>query len=273
LRGVNTSSARRRRYLFNAVLGLVGLGIPVFAALGLYPAMADWRDRSRELAEAEESLARWLRTAALPTQTQIDAERRFTAALAEEIERTRGFYRSRDRMLERNILDSLSGDAMAVKLKYVDLRAALAARARCPNPRKFLPVYPWEAPRQVPPRSDFKSIEKRACIVDVLVSLLAPVGSCAVDQIVVGDPVRPAPEQAAFSEGWQEPGDDDAVDYAYWPVDLQASVSFPFAGAALAALATPDGRSPLLLIHSLRVTGADGDTVTLQVGLRVLDFD
>lgn len=276
MRGSSTKAARVKRYVFNAILALVYIGIPVFGVLAFYPVVADWHDRSRELTEAESALARWLRSMALPTQARVEHERSYTEAMQAEHGRARGYYESRDRLLERSLLDSHSGDPVQVKLKYADLRTALARRARCPDVRRFMPSYSWEGPTEEPKRSDLKAIEKRACIAEVLVDMLGAGAGSVIDSIAVGNPFPPSALVPASPEDEGQaapPPDGEAPAYVFWPVELVFEAPFQNAGELLNCLATPPGRFPPMLIHSLHLTGLPAGRVRLTVGLRVMDFD
>ena len=266
-----------KRYAFNLILALVGVGIPVFAVLVFYPVMADWHDRAAELTEAEIVLGRWLRAMELPTRTRVDTESRYTAAMAAEYGRAHSYYQSRDRLLERSILDSHTDDPVRVKLTYLDLRADLAKKGRCPSDKGFMPSYAWERPKQAPLRSEFKTIEKQACIADVLVGLLAPAGPCLITKIAISDPVEPfeASAEEGF-DGFDTQGmgiEEEAPGYVLWPVDLEFEAPFVDVGTLLATLAAPSDRYPPMLMHSLGLKGLEKGRVAVHVGLRVLDFD
>ena len=281
MRSASTRAAKLKRYGLNLLLALVYLGMPVFAVVALYPVMVAWRDRTEELDKAQGALGRWLYAVSLPTQTRIEQERAYTEGMRAECARARSYYQGRDLLLERSLLDTYTGDPVQVKLKYMRLKAELESKGHYEEAREFIrrplmPPYPWEQPAQKPQRADLKSIEKRACIADILVGTLMSAGPCAIGHIGVGDPLEPSEGAAEADVGGLDGPAAQAegeAGWVMWPVELQFVAPFSSVGTVLGKLITPPSRCPPMLVHSLRVAGLDGGRAVVSVGLRVLDFD
>ncbi len=273
-------STKIKRRLFTALTILLYVGMPVFGALQLYPAMLGARADVAELAGAEATLGRWVLMTELPTQTRVDVVRGYKEGMAEEYGRVVSYFRQRNANLDRSLLDTASGDPVNVRIKYDRLKQVLKSRAdnsvtQGSGARDFMPPHPWEKPGGLPPRKDFEMLEKKAAIADLIVGLLGRTAA-AVGFLAIGDPVEPdgtpvddlaarrAQVQAAESEG---------LDYIVWPVRVEMVAVFSRLGPTLNALVSPAARRPCMLVHGLEVKAAGSGACDVTVNLGVLEFD
>ncbi len=273
-------STKIKRRLFTALTILLYVGMPVFGALQLYPAMLSARADVAELDGAEATLGRWVLMTELPTQTRVDVVRGYKEGMAEEYDRVVSYFRHRNASLDRSLLDTASGDPVNVRIKYDRLKQVLKSRAsnsitQGGGARDFMPRYPWEQPGGLPPRKDFEMLEKKAAIAELTIGLLGR-KAAAVEFLAIGDPVeadgtpvddlaaRRAQAQAAESEG---------LDYIVWPVRVEMVAVFSRLGQTLNALVSPAARRPCMLVHGLDVKAAGSGVCDVTVNLGVLEFD
>lgn len=264
-------SAKTKRHLFNALLAAIYIGVPIFAATQLYPVLISNRADVADLNKAERILGRWLHMTVIPTQTRIDTEQQYRDGMRGEYGRVIGYLRQRSSMLNRGLLDTYSGDPVHVKLKYQQLRQELEQKGRYEQARTalrkpFMPVYEWEEPARTPAREDFEVIEKKACIAEVLVGLLAR-SPCAIGHLAVGDPFRPTGEPT------DEEAEGAAGGYVVWPVTLELLAPFRQLALVLDKVATPSANGPCVIIHNLHLEAAGREQVTVKLALSVLDFE
>jgi hypothetical protein len=264
-----------KRYLFNAVLGVLYLGMPIFFVTALYPVLAAARGGTAELAQAQEMLGKWLHNVALPTRTRIAMEQRFKEGMTAETTRVRDYLVHRDAMLERDLLGAYRKDPQLLKFSYKKFKDDLAQKARYAAAKDlmantpFMPEYDWEKqPAKTPAESDFPIIGKKACIADAIVGMLAPV-PCSVGQVAVGQPpAEPAKEEDAPSE----PEQGGVLAYRRWPVSVQLLVQARNLGAVLDRLTTPPADYPCMALRAIRLDATERNQFIARLSLEVLDF-
>jgi hypothetical protein len=262
-------SGRAKRYIFNAILGIVYLGIPVFVGVVLFPAMSSASGAVRDLTEARDQLGDWISKAPPPTETQIEVEQSYRDAMVAEFAQAESYFRRRSTPLGRDLLDTYAGDPRAVKFKYMEFKARARARAHFPQGTgagryDLIEPYRWEQATLVPDKAQFESISKKACIADVLLSLIGERQPTRVASISVGEriPVEPDPAVA----------DDVAVRYDVWPATVRFTVHFSRLSAVLDALSTPSDRLPCVLVRKLEILGRPQSEVEVLAELSVLNF-
>lgn len=263
--------AKAKSHTFNVVLAVVCIGVPVFGALCLYPAVARSAAEVAELQKSQETLSRWLRKITLPTETRIEAEQNYRAGLQAEYERIRSYYEGRNAMLNRGLLDTYTGDPVRVKLKYEELKGQLAAKARYDSTKAltnlpFMPLYPWEATGKVPSSQDLKLVEKKACIADALVGLFAN-NPCAVAQIAVGEPPGAASQTGSAGEA-----ETAAVRFDHWPVTVDLVARFRQLAVVLDRVVASPPAFPCLILRGLSFEAAPDGQVKARLYLDVLEL-
>lgn len=264
-------SARTKTVGFTALLGAVLIGAPIFGALCLYPVMATNRSEVAELEQAQVMLGRWLRSITIPTETRIESERNYKAALQAEYDRVLNYYRARNALLERPLLEAYSNDPVRVKLKYEELKRQLETKARrqtsvAMSNKPFMPAYPWEQPGRTPTRPELTLIERRTCIADVIVNLMASSGYISVQQLTIGEAVAPGATAGAAQE------DKGAVLYSTWPVTVEVVTAFRQVAVVLDKIVTPPPNAPCILIRSIDLSATGAGQVSIKLALDVLDF-
>lgn len=270
-------SARTKRWAFTGALALVWLGIPVFAIMVFFGDWVRTRDAVDQLQAAQTKLSTWVKQGNLPTRTKIEAAENYRDGLFDEYESVESYFKRRDEMLERPLLATYQGDPRQVKIKYMELKEQLKARGRYRLAEnvfrtEFMPAYRWEAPTLVPDRSEFESLEKKACIAESLVSLLSGGQPCVVGHVSVSDPVPTVPQDTiADFEG----GDDTEpfLSYVIWPAEVHFLAPFAQTGALLARLSAPPPEYPAIVVRGLHVEAHDQRQVVVAVRVGVLDFN
>ncbi|MCK4375859.1 MAG: hypothetical protein KAX19_11035, partial [Candidatus Brocadiae bacterium] len=122
-----------------------------------------------------------------------------------------------------------------------------------------------------PAREDFELIEKKACIAEVLVGLLAR-SPCAIGHLAVGDPLRPTGEPTD-EEAEASEAEGAAGGYVVWPVTVELLAPFRQLALVLDKVATPSANGPCVIIHNLHLEAAGRQQVTVKLALSVLDFE
>jgi hypothetical protein len=262
-------SGRAKRYTFNVILAIVYVGIPAFVAIVLYPAMSSASAAVRELTDARDQLGDWISKAPPPTETQIEIERSYRDAMVAEYAQAQSYFLRRDALLERDLLDTYTGDPRTVKFKYLEFKERARARAHFPGGSSavrydLMEPYRWEQATLVPDREHFESISKKTCVADVLISLVAEKQPTLLTAITVGDriPVKPDADTA----------DDVAVRYDIWPATVRFTVHFSRLSSVLDALSTPPDRMPCVLVRRLDIVGRPQKQVDVLAAVSVLDF-
>jgi len=279
-------SPRAKRFVVNGALGVLCVGIPVFAVTYLYPTMARHAGNLGELRTAQQSLSLWSHKA-FPTQTRIETEESLKAGLQAEAERVRTYYQSRNALLRRSLLESYSGDPVTVKLKYQELKRQWETKSRYQYARDilgtaFVPAYPWEEAGKMPARNEFRPLEKRACVTDVVVGMMAG-APCAMGRIAVGEPAGTAAPGIVVRETAEAPAgtatEGSALPYVAWPVSVDLVCSFRQLAAVLDKAVTPPADYPCVLLRTLNVqavpsprTPAEASQVVVKLSLDVLEF-
>jgi hypothetical protein len=263
--------AKAKAYTFNAVLAVVCIGIPVFGALCLYPVVTRSDAEVAELHKAQETLSRWLRKTTLPTETLIEAARNYKAGLQADYERVRSYYEGRNAMLNRGLLDTYTGDPVRVKLKYEELKGQLAAKARYDSTKAlsnlpFMPPYAWDAAGKVPSPQDLRLVEKKACIADAVVALLAN-NPCAVAQIAVGEPAGAADETGGAAEAGTP-----AARFDRWPVTVDLVARFRQLAVVLDRVVASPAAFPCFVLRGLSFDAAADGQVKAKLYLEVLEL-
>jgi hypothetical protein len=270
-------SARAKRYAFNALLAVVWLGIPVFCVMAFYPAWAEAREGVRELDGAQAKLSTWVRQGNLPTRTKIEAAENYGEGLFAEYESVVSYFRRRDKMLERALLETYTGDPRHVEFKYKALKEQLKARghyALAENAFRtaFMPEYRWEAPTLMPSPDEFESLEKKACVAETLIGLLGGGQPCVVGHIEVSDPVSTVPENtvADFTGSDEE---EPFVSYVIWPAEVHFLAPFGQTGALVSRLTDPPDDFPPIVLRGLQIEARDAVQVIVVARVGVLDFN
>lgn len=261
--------AKAKAYAFNAVLAVVYIGIPVFGALCLYPAVARSDGEVAELQRAQDTLGRWSHKATLPTETRIEVERNYKAGLQADYEQILSYYQGRNAMINRGLLDTYTSDPVRVKLKYEELKGQLAAKARYDSTKAlsnlpFMPPYGWEGPGKTPSPQDLKLIEKKACIADAVINLLAN-NPCAVAQIAVGEPPGAGNETPEAAET-------PAVRFDHWPVTVQLIVRFRQLAVVLDRVVASPPTFPCFVLRGLSLEAAPDGQAKVKLYLDVLEL-
>ncbi|MHC5033783.1 MAG: hypothetical protein ACYTFZ_01940 [Planctomycetota bacterium] len=263
------SVAKLARYVVNSVLAAVYVGMPIFAVEVLYPVLARNRNDVAELRTAQRMLGLWLSQENLPTQTRIQSELAYTEGMRVEYERLCSYFRRRNGMLERSLLDTPSGYPAEVKLRYQKFKADLEERARLELAQTdptvgLLPAYPWEKQGRPPPKSTFALMEKRACIADALVGLLSS-STCALGHVAVGGPPSQSDEVKMEAE-------DEPLRYVRWPVTVRLLTPFHDLPEVLNRIVAPPSRYPCVVLRAVRVEAVATNRVAVQLSLDVLEF-
>jgi hypothetical protein len=213
----------------------------------------------------------------LPTRTKIEAAQNYRDGLFAEYESVESYFRRRDKMLERPLLETYTGDPRHVEFKYKELKEQLKARGRYSLAEgafrsSFMPEYRWEAPTLVPSPDEFESLEKKACVAEVLIGLLGGGQPCVVGHIEVADPLSTIPENSVVDFT----GTDEAepfVSYVIWPAEVHFLAPFGQAGALLSRLTDPPDEFPPIVLRGLHVEAHDNIQVMVAARVGVLDFN
>jgi hypothetical protein len=271
------ASARAKRYTFNVLLALVWLGIPIFLVKVFYPDWVYARDGIRELETAQTQLSTWVRKGNLPTRTKIEAAEDYADGLFGEYESAESYFRRRDAMLERPLLETYTGDPRHVEYKYKEVKEQLKARGRYSLAADafrvpFMPEYAWEAPTRVPPREEFESLEKKACVAEVLVARLGGGQPAVVGHVGVFEPVETVPEGTVAD--FEDSEDvEPFISYVIWPAEVHFLAPFPYCGALLSRLTGPPDDYPPIVLYGVDVEARDATQVMVVARVGVLDFN
>ena len=267
-------SVKTRKMISTGVVLLLWLGVVGFLGIGLLPLLQEVRSLHRDVESGRDILAGRNRADLIPSRALVAEHAELKSRLEQEAQRCASFYLSRSGVLDRRILRSFNRDEIEVAEEYFKLKKRLAYKANNPD---FVEME-WES-KGTPPKDKLRDVEKRACIVEVLVDVLTAqrtTPATVIESMRVDPPQSPRGVPSLPSVDWR------VTRYRAYPVSVTFTTSFRSLGRilddSLIDRRTAAGGPALwtfMAIRSIEVKPLGArkpGQVRVKLGLQVYDF-
>jgi len=262
------ASLRTKRLAATCGVAAIWLGGAFFVWSRVLPVWREFRSLRAKVAAYDEALDGRISADIIPSRGAIEGLQDLKRSMQQEAEKCGHYYQRRNQPLDRKILKSWRGDPIDLGNEFREFRTKLANKAGNMNVLDLGELDDWAKEEEgKPAREDLLAIEKRSCVAEAVVDVLATESSTVIRTVAIPSPPQPAEAPAIPPQDWP------VVRHDVFRVKVLFTTRFSGLGQLLDRIVTsPTGERPCMAVRDIKIEPAGRDRARVEMHLDVYDF-